>query len=141
MNTSYTILYVDDDHDDLMLISEAFEKYTDHLKVVHAFNGHEGLAALKKMKEKGSMPCLVILDINMPLMDGKQMLKKMREQTDFENLPVVLFSTSGSPNDRLCAEQFDADFITKPVNFADLETVVSEFVSRCRFEAVAQHRH
>jgi CheY-like chemotaxis protein len=70
---SYTILYVDDDIDDLLLISEAFQKYTDHLTVIHASNGVEGLKCLNKFLQQGKLPCLVILDINMPVMNGKEM--------------------------------------------------------------------
>lgn len=134
MKKSYTILYVDDDHDDLMLIADAFEKYTDHLRVVHAHNGLEGLSALKKMQENGSLPCLVILDINMPKMDGKEMLRRLRSDSDFKNIPVILFSTSSSAKDKDFALDFDADFITKPVSFSNLQFLIAEFVSKCRLE-------
>lgn len=134
MNTSYTILYVDDDHDDLMLIADAFENYTSHLRVVHAYNGLEGLAALEKMKEKGSLPCLVILDINMPRMNGKEMLKRLRASSEFKDLPVILFSTSNSTSDKQFARELNADFITKPVSFSNLQALITEFVSKCTFE-------
>lgn len=135
MNKSYTILYVDDDHDDLMLIADAFERYTDYLKVVHAHNGLEGLSMLKKMQDNESLPCLVIIDINMPKMDGKEMLRTIRSNKDFQNLPVILFSTSNSEKDKDFAESLDADFITKPVSFPNLESLIAEFVSKCQFEA------
>ncbi|WP_121357706.1 response regulator [Flavisolibacter nicotianae] len=136
MKSSYTILYVDDDRDDLMLIADAFEKYTEHLTVVHAYNGIEGLSALKKMNETDSLPCLVILDINMPRMDGKEMLRRLRSHSDFKYLPVILFSTSNSSKDKLFAEEHHADFITKPVNFSNIQSLVAEFVSRCKLELV-----
>jgi len=89
MKRSYTILYVDDDADDLALISEAFEKYTDHLKVLHAANGVEGLKVLDKLHKEDKLPCLLIIDINMPIMDGKQMLKMLRDQRTYTQLPVI----------------------------------------------------
>lgn len=138
MKKSYTILYVDDDHDDLMLIADAFEKYTDHLRVVHANNGLEGLSALAKMQANGSLPCLVILDINMPKMDGKEMLQRLRTNSGFKHLPVILFSTSSSVKDKQFAQNFDADFITKPVNFSNLQSLIAEFVSRCKLEVAAR---
>lgn len=135
MNTSYTILYVDDDQDDLMLIADAFEQYASHLSVVQAHNGLEGLTTLKKMQEKRHLPCLVVLDINMPLMDGKEMLKKLRSNSDFQDLPVILFSTSNNPKEKLFAQDHNAEFITKPVDFSNLQLLVSAFVSKCKLEA------
>ena len=134
MNKSYTILYVDDDLDDLHLISDAFQKYTDNLTVVHAGDGVEGLKVLQTMHEEGSLPCLVIVDINMPIMNGKQMLEKMRGLPAYKNLPVILFSTSDSFNDKSFAEKHEADFISKPAKYNELKSLVGEFVSRCRFE-------
>src|ERR1700694_1872854 len=134
MKHSYTILYVDDDHDDLLLISEAFLQFTEKLRVVHAFNGREGLQALKEMSAAHSLPCLVIMDINMPIMDRKEALVQMRKSEEFKTLPVVLFSTSNNSKDHQFAREWDADFITKPTNFSDMEGLVKQFVSRCVFE-------
>ncbi|HWJ90456.1 MAG TPA: response regulator [Flavisolibacter sp.] len=134
MNTSYTILYVDDDHDDLMLIAEAFEKYTSNLRVINAYNGQDAVSKLKTMKDQGSLPCLVIIDINMPVMNGKELLQKIRSNDDLKEVPVVLFSTSNNPKDKFFAQDLDADFITKPVTFSNLNSLVSQFVTRCKFE-------
>ena len=136
MKRIYTILYVDDDHDDFILIADAFEKYTEHLIVVHAYNGIEGLSVLKKMNETTALPCLVILDINMPKMAGKEMLKRLHSNNDFKYLPVILFSTSNSAKDKTFAKEHHADFFTKPVNFSNLQSLVAEFVSRCKLEFV-----
>lgn len=132
MRRSYSILYVDDDIDDLFLISEAFEKYTNHLTVVHADNGAEGLKTLEKLQE--NLPCLLIIDINMPVMDGKEMLVKLREDSKFKDLPVIMFSTSGSQKDKQFAEDYEAEFISKPASYSELRSLVEQFVSKCRFD-------
>jgi CheY-like chemotaxis protein len=134
MKRSYTILYVDDDIDDLHLITEAFEKYTDHLTVIHAYNGFEGLMALDRMCKEEALPCLVIIDINMPVMDGKQMLKKLREGSLYQDLPVILFSTSQSQTDGAFADKYDAEFFSKPGKYSELKALVEQFVNKCRFE-------
>ena len=134
MKKSYTILYVDDDQDDLMLIADSFEKYTEHLRVVHAFNGIEGLQALEKMEKNNALPCLIILDINMPKMDGKEMLQHIRANPHFRELPVIVFSTSTNPIDKQFAKAYDADFISKPIKFSNLESLIAEFVNKCHFE-------
>lgn len=135
---SYTILYVDDDIDDLLIISDAFEKYTDHLNVIHASNGREGLTVLDNMHKKETMPCLLIIDINMPIMDGKELLKKVRQQPEYENLPVIMFSTSQSAADKEFAEKYNADFFTKPGSYTRLKTLVDAFVTKCKLEVTGK---
>jgi CheY-like chemotaxis protein len=134
MTRSYTILYVDDDADDLSLISEAFERYTDHLTVVHAGNGVEGLKTLDKMHKEDKLPCLLVIDINMPIMDGKEMLRKIRERMAYKDLPVVMFSTSKSMIDQEFAEKYEAEFVSKPSKYIELQSLVGQFVNKCRFE-------
>lgn len=134
MKRSYTVLYVDDDIDDLYLISDAFEKYTDHLTVVHAGNGMHGLQVLQKMNDNGELPCLVVIDINMPIMDGKQMLKKLRELPRYKDLSVILFSTSNSSVDKEFARSYQAEFISKPLSYSEMKSLIAQFVSKCRFE-------
>lgn len=134
MRRSYTILYVDDDKDDLAVISDAFEKYTEHLRIVHAHNGFEALQVLKLMKNQSSLPCLIILDINMPIMDGKQALVEIKKNPDFKKIPVVIFSTSDKPSDRQFAQGLGADYITKPTKYLEMEALVSQFVQKCLIE-------
>ena len=88
MKRSYTILYADDDHEDLKIISEAFEQYTEHLKVAHAYNGTEALQLLSQMCDNGTAPCLIILDINMPKMDGIETLIEIRKIREWRHIPV-----------------------------------------------------
>jgi CheY-like chemotaxis protein len=100
MKGSYTILYIDDDDDDLMIVADAFERYTTNLRIIHAHNGFEGLRLLKEMAEEKKLPCLIILDINMPVVDGKQTLIEIRKNSDYNDIPMALFTTSNNPADR-----------------------------------------
>lgn len=141
MKRSYTILYIDDDKDDLDIIAEAFLHHTETLSVTHACNGLEGLVLLEQMNADCHLPCLVIIDINMPIMDGKQTLEKIRSSESFRHIPVVLFSTSSRKEDRDFARKWNADFITKPSSFAHLEDLVEQFVQRCIFDTEYQGAH
>jgi CheY-like chemotaxis protein len=134
MTSRYTILYIDDDQDDLLIISQAFQKYSDHFTVIHAYHGNEGLEILAKMNEEGHLPCLVILDLNMPVMDGKQTLSEIRKHEDYKSIPIILFSTSGVKQDKEFVENLNADFVTKPIHFSDMENIVKEFVQKCKLE-------
>lgn len=133
MTSKHTILYAEDDPDDLLMVREAFQQH-DHIEVVHAANGGEALHILKSMHADGYLPCLVILDINMPVMDGKQALKKIRTEEDLKKVSVVLFSTSNSLADKNFAAQLEAELITKPLTYMDLESIARAFVDRCNFE-------
>jgi CheY-like chemotaxis protein len=133
MISKHTILYAEDDIDDLFIVREAFEKH-DHIQVVHAPNGKEALRELEQMSEAGILPCLIILDINMPVMNGRETLERIRNQSEFGNIPVVLFSTSNSNTDRDFAARWHTELIVKPVNYSNLEMIAREFVSRCNFE-------
>ncbi|HWJ26061.1 MAG TPA: response regulator [Flavisolibacter sp.] len=134
MNTHHTILYVDDDHDDLEMIAEGFEKYSEDLRVVQAESGLEGLRMLEKMSHKKILPCLIILDINMPGLNGKETLKQIRSNALYKKVPIVLFSTSTSLTDKQFATQWDAEYVSKPLNFNHLEALIAGFVKKCQIE-------
>jgi CheY-like chemotaxis protein len=133
MSRSYTILYVEDDPDDLLIIAEAFEKYTDNLKIIHAHQGYEALQLLNMLFLQDKLPCLIIMDINMPIMDGKETLVAIRRHKTYDNIPIVIFSTSEKPEDKKFAADLEADYITKPIQFSAMEKLVGEFVEKCRF--------
>ena len=127
----HTILYADDDLDDLLMIQQAFEQLDGTTELLHASNGFEALEQLNKAKAEKRLPCLVILDINMPGMNGREALIRMRQSDNFKNIPVVLFTTSSGEFDRAFAKKWGAEFITKPLVFAELEELARRFVSLC----------
>ena len=133
MTSRHLILYAEDDLDDLQFVKEAFEKH-DHIELLHA---PEGVTALELLNELASVevyPCLVILDINMPRLDGKLTLEKIKKDERFQELPVVLFSTSSSPGDFQFAKKWNADMVPKPLNMESLEYIAKTFLEKCNFE-------
>lgn len=134
MTTSkHTILYAEDDLDDVFIVRQVFEKH-DHINVVHSSNGSEALAALENMVRQSFLPCLVILDINMPVMNGREALQAIRNHPQLYKLQVVLFTTSNSPSDIAFAENLNATLVTKPIEYSDLESIARKFVEKCNFE-------
>lgn len=129
----HLIVYAEDDLDDLFIVQEAFSKH-DHINVVHVPDGRKALLSLEKMLNARELPCLVILDINMPVMNGREALKAIREHPNLHKLPVVLFTTSNSATDVAFAQSLNAELITKPVEFSDLEAIATKFVEHCNFE-------
>lgn len=128
------ILYVDDDLDDLQLLEDAFTNYSPNVEMVTFRNGLQALAYLRNLTLKEEAPCLVILDINMPGVSGKEVLKEIRSLERYRDLPVVLFSTSSSPTDKEFALRYNAGFITKPINSRQMALVADEFIDHCAEE-------
>jgi CheY-like chemotaxis protein len=126
-----TILWVDDDVDDLMMMKEILIKNNQDQDVVEVHNGREALDYLKQAKQNNNLPCLIILDINMPVMDGKEALAVIRRTEDYMHIPVVVFSTSSSELDKTFCRSLQAEMITKPPLYKSLEKTIMEILNYC----------
>lgn len=127
----HTILYAEDDVDDLFLIQQAFEHHDGVTEIQHAHNGFEALQYLNEATIANKLPCLIVLDINMPGMDGRETLIRIRQSEDLKNIPTVLFSTSSSETDKLFARKWKAEFITKPLVYSEFENLAKHFLALC----------
>ena len=126
------ILCVEDDEDDCQWIEEAAQEIDPRLVFVAKANGREALAFLNRQKEQNYLPCLILLDINMPVMDGRQTLLHLKKDSVFKNIPVVVFTTSSSKSDQHFCEENGVDIITKPNRISELKSAVRHLVmSRC----------
>ena len=101
---------------------------------MHASNGFDALDQLNKLAGQNITPCLIILDINMPGMDGREALIRIRQSGDYDKIPIVVFTTSSNQADQAFARKWGADFITKPLVYEELERLAKEFVDRCSIE-------
>jgi len=128
------VLYADDDPDDLMLVKDAFSKYSQNIEVVTASDGAEALSYLKNLSYSDSAPCLIILDINMPRLNGKEALINIRNMKRFEDIPVVLFTTSSQPADKTFANAYNAGFLKKPIDISQMEIITDQFIQHCADE-------
>lgn len=129
------VLYADDDTDDLQLVEEAFIKYKTNVELVTVPDGVQALAYLRNLSHFDPTPCLIILDINMPRMNGKEVLVSIRNMNRFEEVPVVLFSTSSQPQDKDFATLHRAGFITKPIDIKQVDAIADTFIEHCNEEA------
>jgi len=131
MPSRKTILCVDDDTDDRLFLSEAIKQIDPSMMVVEAENGVEAINYLTRAKQKDQLPCLIVLDINMPLLDGKQTLEKIRTEMGLMTLPVVVFTSSENPNDKALFQKKGVEMFTKPMDNTHLEKVVKNFLLYC----------
>jgi len=126
-----TILWADDDADDLMLMREILLKHNRNYEIVEVRNGREALDFLQESKENGHLPCLIILDINMPIMDGKETLSIIKKTDAYKAIPVVVFTTSNSELDKLFCKKHQVEMITKPPHYKSLENAVLKLLNFC----------
>lgn len=124
------VLCVDDDPDDRELIRNAIFKVDSSYSVAYATNGKEALLYLTHALET-ELPCLVILDINMPVMDGKQTIREIKKIEKLNVVPIVVFSTTSHPSDFNFCQQFGVELVTKPDNFAQITSEAERLLKHC----------
>ena len=125
------ILYAEDDEDDRFLIEEAFAVYAERVEMICVNDGSEAISYLDSLAPFDPTPCLIILDINMPLLNGKETLKKIRRDDRFKDTPAILFTTSSSQSDKDFAKQNNAGFITKPIDAMQMHLIADVFIQYC----------
>src|SRR5262249_55131522 len=118
--TTGTVLYVEDEESDLLFMQMAFEKAGLGETFRAVGNGREALAYLSGSgayadRQRYPLPALLLLDLNLPLISGFEVLKWLRSRPEFQALPVVVFSSSLHEADKLQARELGAnDYVEKP---------------------------
>ncbi len=125
------VWYAEDDPDDLQLVTDAFQDYAETVELLTFPDGISLLDFAEKRHRFQQLPCLIILDINMPRMNGKETLRSLRQTDELADVPVVLFSTSSQPAEVKFAREFNAGFITKPLDTAQMMQVIDQFIDHC----------
>jgi CheY-like chemotaxis protein len=112
------VLLVEDDEGDVLLTREAFDEFLhNHLDVVR--DGHQALAYLRREEPYAGAPTpdLVLLDLNLPGRDGREVLSEIKSDSSIGHIPVVVLTTSAAEEDILKSYQLHANaFVTKPVD-------------------------
>jgi len=123
------ILIAEDDADDRFLLQAAFEEngFSDKLQFVE--NGVEVieyLNVLKQTDKDSKFPRFILLDLNMPKKDGREVLKELKQHPELKKIPVVIFSTTNNEQEmRRCYELGANSYITKPNSFESLLKTVA----------------
>ncbi|MDQ7091576.1 MAG: response regulator [Methylococcales bacterium] len=129
--TSFEILLLEDEPADAYLVKVAFKENLINTHLHHVTDGCEGLEFLQQCgKYKGvPRPNLILLDINMPRMNGHEFLIKIKADNALKNIPVVVLTTSDVENDVIKAyEQGAAGYITKPVDITSFISAINRLI-------------
>ena len=123
------ILVVDDDDADAFMISEALESSGTQTTVNRVSDGREALDYLRREApyQDAHRPDLILLDLNMPRMDGRETLAAIKNDEQLKAIPVVILTTSGAPPDIVASYQHRANaYVTKPFTLDDFESTVRQ---------------
>lgn len=123
MVESRTILLVEDDKVDVMTVKRAVKKVGIHNPIALAQNGEE---AIKYLKDPDiATPGLILLDINMPRMNGIEFLREREKDIQLKKIPVIMLTSSAEDQDRLDSFQLSiAGYMVKPVDFQQFVTMM-----------------
>ncbi len=121
------ILIAEDDPDDQLMLQDAFEESCRHCQLRFVCDGVELLDCLTVISQNADtrLPDLLLLDLNMPLKDGRQALLEIRANPAFNTLPVVIMTTSNNDDDRNdCLAGGANDYLVKPASYRALLNTV-----------------
>lgn len=122
------ILMADDDDDDYLLTKKALKESKLLNTLVHVADGEQLLDYLNargEYEKTAVRPGVILLDLNMPRMDGREALKEIKSDPKLQNIPIVIFTTSKAEEDIYRSYQLGSNsFITKPVTFESLINIM-----------------
>jgi CheY-like chemotaxis protein len=124
-SNTFNILMADDDMEDVALAKEIFVEKNASINFQSVKDG-ESLIDFLHAKNNNKAPDLILLDLNMPRMDGREALKEIKTHSDFCKIPVTVFTTSQSRNDIEKAYTLGANcYVIKPTAFKDWEKTIN----------------
>ena len=126
------ILLVEDDVDDQELLKEVFHSIdTPVPELLFVNSGHSLLNFLNETKGE-NLPCLILMDYNMPGLNGAEILKEMLNRKGYDHIPKIIWSTSGTDTFRTtCLSLGAKDYIIKPSTVEDLKEIVKYLLTLC----------
>jgi CheY-like chemotaxis protein len=134
----FNVLMADDDTDDCLLVKSAFQEMGIAHDLRFVGDGKELLEYLYNLggfadPEKCPRPNLILLDLNMPRIDGREALARIKSDPQLKNIPILVLSTSREERDMEWSKKAGASsFLTKPEVFEDLTDMLSKFCTAIR---------
>lgn len=122
------ILYAEDDYDDFDSLKEALDQLSDHHLLMHAKNGAD---AVSFIKNSTVLPSLIVLDLNMPIMDGKEVLLWLKNRNQYKHIPIIVFTTSSREDDIKLCKEHNCTFVLKPTSYNDLSHIAQIMLKFC----------
>lgn len=122
------LLYAEDDLDDFEAMKDALAQVTDKYTLAPAKNGTEVISYLQN---NTILPCVIVLDLNMPVMDGKETLLWLKNEEAYKDIPTMVFTTSSREEDIKLCQNYGCTFFRKPTLYRDLLHIVQILLQMC----------
>jgi CheY-like chemotaxis protein len=127
-----TILYIDDDQDDLLIFEESVNTLFPDITLFKAQSSEAGIHILNQLEsERKPYPSLIMIDMNMPKMNGRETLRHIRSNEKWQDIPVAIFTTSANMEDIEFCKHYGSACITKPMNFSDFSLALQKLFTHC----------
>ncbi|CAI8266734.1 MAG: Response regulator rcp1 [Flavobacteriaceae bacterium] len=127
MNKQLKILLIEDDAIEIMKLNRAVSTLLSEPEIIEANNGED---ALNVLKERNIIPNIILLDLNMPKINGIEFLRILKNDEELKHIPTIILTTSDNKKDLLaCYEIGIAGYITKPLKYQDYVTRIDVLLS------------
>ena len=125
------VLLVEDNPDDVVMIREALEQSLTPIQLYLVSNGEQAIKFVRRGDADAPRPSLILLDLNLPIRNGLDVLAELKSDTEFLSIPIVVLTTSRAPNDiRQCYSLHANAYIIKPPDFDGYADVIKQ-VATC----------
>lgn len=125
MKEKITCFLIDDDTDDQEIFMMALEAFHNEIECITA---NDGINALEQLQDEHFTPDYIFLDLNMPMMDGKQCLKEIKKIDRLNEVPVIIYSTSDDPREMQILRDLGAsDYLVKQASMSTLRNMLAQF--------------
>ena len=126
------IILADDDPEDKSIIKEAMESIDARDIMLFASDGEQALSLLEELHKTADIPCLIVLDLNMPKMGGTETLEVLKNDPRFKAIPVIIYSTSVNQfEQKKCMSLGAHSYITKPISYNECVDIANIFLRFC----------
>lgn len=130
MTEHIEILVVDDDLEDHLILQTFFSEVGLNGRVGYRENGQDALFFLEQIDDDELLPRLIVLDLNMPILNGTQTLLRLKQIPRLRTIPVIIFSTSENETEkRKCLSLGAVDYMVKPLTLEEGRETINRFTS------------
>ena len=128
------IIFADDDADDLELITGFFRQFNRDVNVLEFRDGKEVLQFLDDFAPSTSSLLLIVLDINMPRVNGLETLAAIRKHSRFRHIPIVIYTTSINQSDQQLAQKLGASWVNKSTSIEGVKQTAKVLAEFCELQ-------
>lgn len=123
------LLVVEDSNEDFRMLKRLMQRMDVKNPVYRCVDGDEALNFLYENPQADPRPCAILLDLNLPGLDGRDILERLKQDTSFKEIPIVVFTTSSNPSDiELCYQKGANGYLIKPMDAGELKKTIQAFV-------------